>query len=219
MPLRDRARGLIRGPDQPATRDPQLSFGSWDVLAATERVIQICHPDWRGVRTVAYSFRTPVVECDNLTLWADHLIDHMTSARIETVVIQGWPPGAAGLATRLAEVGIEVKCVLHSSPAQHGAEMGEAAVADEVLSLGRSGILTEVGMAKVGVPAAFTAAGYPVTYVPNRVPVLPHLDPVDLGAGIAHRRVRRAVLEEECRHPAARCRFARWGGGSCDETT
>jgi hypothetical protein len=53
-----------------------------------------------------------------------------------------------------------------------------------VLSLRRSGVLTEVGMAKVGVPEAFTAAGYPVTYVPNRVPVLPRIDRVDLGPGL-----------------------------------
>ena len=108
----------------------------------------------------------------------------MTAADIDTVVIQGWPPGAAGFASRLAEIGIQVKCVLHSSPAQHGAEVGEAAVVDEVLSLGHRGVLTEVGMAKVGVPEAFTAAGYPVTYVPNRVPLLPPFDPVDLGAGL-----------------------------------
>jgi hypothetical protein len=100
------------------------------------------------------------------------------------VVIQGWPPGAAGFATRLAELGIEVKCVLHSSPAQHGAEAGEAAVVDEVLFLRRTGVLAEVGMAKVGVPEALTAAGHPVTFVPNRVPTMPDLERVDLGPGL-----------------------------------
>lgn len=175
---------MLRGSDVAAPRTPVLSFGSWDELSSTERVIQICHPDWRGVRTVAYSFGSPVVECDNLTLWSDYLMDHITRASVELVVIQGWPPGAGGLAARLAEVGIEIKCVLHSSPAQHGAEAGEAAVVDEVFSLGKSGVLTEVGMVKVGVPDAFTAAGYPITYVPNRVPVLPQLDRVDLGSGL-----------------------------------
>jgi hypothetical protein len=100
------------------------------------------------------------------------------------VVIQGWPPGAGGFAERLASSGVPVKCVLHSSPAQHGAEAGEAAVVDEIFSLGRSGVLAEVGMAKVGVPQAFTAAGYPVTYVPNRVPILPAIDRVELGPGL-----------------------------------
>lgn len=167
-----------------SVRAPVLSFGAWDKLAPTERVIQVCHPDWRGVRTVAYSFGSPIVECDNLALWSDHLVDHITSASVETVVIQGWPPGAAAFTARLSEVGIEVKSVLHSSPAQHGAEAGEAAVADEILSLARSGILAEVGMAKVGVPQAFAAAGYPVTLVPNRVPIMPELERVDLGSGL-----------------------------------
>ena len=175
---------MLRGSDVAAPRTPVLSFGSWDELPSAERVIQICHPEWRGVRTVAYSFGSPVVECDNLILWSDYLMDHITGASIEVVVIQGWPPGAGGFAARLAEVGIEVKCVLHSSPAQHGAEAGEAAVVDEVLSLGKSGVLTGVGMAKVGVPEAFTAGGYPVTYVPNRVPVMPAMDRVDLGPGL-----------------------------------
>ena len=125
-----------------------------------------------------------MVECDNLVLWSDHLLDGITASQVETVVIQGWPPGAADFSRRLAEVGVTVKCVLHSSPAQHGAEAGEATVVEEILRLARSGILSEVGMAKVGVPEAFTAAGYPVTYVPNRVPVLPEVTRVDLGPGL-----------------------------------
>ena len=184
MPLRDRARSLLRGPEPTRLRPPVLSFESWEELPETERVIQICHPDWRGVRTVARSFRSPVVECDDLSLWSDHLVDHITASSVEMVVIQGWPPGAAVLARRLHEVGLVVKCVLHSSPAQHGAEAGEAAVADEILGLAVSGALAEVGMAKTGVPEAFRAAGYPVTYVPNRVPVLPELSKVDLGPGL-----------------------------------
>jgi hypothetical protein len=184
LPLRNRARSLLKGADASRARPPILSFGTWDGLAPTERVIQICHPDWRGVRTVAYSFASPVVECNDLTVWADHLVDHITAANVEMVVIQGWPPGAAEFAARLDEVGMVVKCVLHSSPAQHGAEAGEAVVVDEVLSLARTGVLSEVGMAKVGVPEAFTAVGYPVTYVPNRVPVLPEFKTVDLGPGL-----------------------------------
>jgi hypothetical protein len=174
----------LRGGGRNTARKPILSFGSWGDLGAIERVIQICHPDWRGVRTVAYSFRSPVVECDDLALWSDYLLDQITAASIEVVVVQGWPSGAAGLVTRLAEVGLPVKCVLHSSPAQHGAEEGEAAVVEEVLTLAASGVLAEVGMAKVGVPEALTAAGHPVTYVPNRVPVLPDVDKVDLGPGL-----------------------------------
>lgn len=161
-----------------------LSFGSWDDLQSSERVIQICHPDWRGVRTVSYSFASPVVECDNLSVWSDNLIEHITRANVEMVVIQGWPPGAGRFATRLAEVGIGVKCVLHSSPAQHGAEAGEAAVVDEVFTLARNEVLSEVGMAKVGVAEAFTAAGHPVTFVPNRVPVMPDMKRIDLGPGL-----------------------------------
>jgi len=164
---------------------PALSFGSWNEFPkASPNVLQVCHPDWRGVRTVAYSFQTPVVECDDLALWGPDLTKHIDQADIETVVIQGWPPGAAEFADRLNRAGTRVKCVLHSSPAQHGAEVGEAAVVDEVLRLSRAGVLAGVGMAKAGAPEAFAATGYPVSYVPNRVPQMPDIRKRDLGPGL-----------------------------------
>ena len=162
-----------------------MSFGSWERFSESgSEVIQICHPDWRGVRTVANSFGAPVVESDDLTAWGDDLLGRFRDASIGMVVIQGWPPGAAGFAARLSAGGITVKCVLHSSPAQHGAESGEARVVDDVLALQRSGVLSEVGMAKVGVHQAFAAAGHPVTYVPNRVPRIPEINRLDLGPGL-----------------------------------
>ncbi|MFQ5524310.1 MAG: hypothetical protein ACE5F5_12175, partial [Acidimicrobiia bacterium] len=169
----------LRG-DRPG-REPHLSFGSWDRLEAGA-VVQVCHPDWRGIRTVAYGFATPVIECDDLTRWSGVLVDGLASAGC--VVVQGWPPGAAGLVRALAARGIRAKAVLHSSPAQHGAEPGEAAVVDEVLSLAAEGVLAGVGMGKDGVAAAFTALGHPVTHVPNRVPQLPNLERRDLGEGL-----------------------------------
>jgi hypothetical protein len=175
---------LLKPDGEAIDRAPVLSFGSWDAFPDTDRVIQICHPDWRGVRTAAHSFRSPVVESDDLAFWADHLVEHIGAIDVAVVVIQGWPPGSAELAARLADSGLGVKCILHSSPAQHGAEAGEAAVTAEVLDLARSGIISEVGMAKVGVPEAFTAVGYPVTYVPNRVPLLPKIEQTDLGPGL-----------------------------------
>ena len=166
-------------------REPVLSFGSWDRFPATQPgIVQVCHPDWRGVRTVAYAFRAPVVECDDLERWGGQLADQIDSAGVTIVVIQGWPPGSAVFARLLLDRGVRVSCVLHSSPAQHGAEAGEAAVVDEVLRLQQSGVLARVGMAKAGAPEAFTAAGFDVQYVPNRTPAMPDLTEVDLGTGL-----------------------------------
>jgi hypothetical protein len=146
-------------------------------------VVQVCHPDWRGVRTVAYGFATPVVECDDLGRWGSELLGGIKEAGVEVVVIQGWPPGAGQFVDLLHREGLRTGCVLHSSPAQHGAEGGEAIVVEEILALGRSGVLDAVGMAKAGVHAAFAALGYEVAYVPNRVPVLPAFERMDLGPG------------------------------------
>jgi hypothetical protein len=184
LPLRDRARTLLKGGEGSPRRAPVLSFVSWEEFPRNQRVIQVCHPDWRGVRTATYAFRSPVVECDDLDYWSDDLSDQITRLEIETVVIQGWPPGAARFAGLLAERGIKVKCVLHSSPAQHGAEAGEAQVADEVLTLGQTGTLAGVGMVKSGVAEAFRAAGHHVVHVPNRAPDVPPITRIDLGPGL-----------------------------------
>ncbi len=183
LAARDLARRILGRGAQ--LRSPILSFGSWDRFPTDQpKVVQVCHPDWRGVRTATYAFRSPVVECDDLTTWSDQLIEGITGESIDLVIIQGWPPGAAGFAARLADMGIRVKAVLHSSPAQHGAEMGEADVADEVLSLFSHKVLAEVGMVKYGVAEAFRAGGHPVTYLPNRAPLMPEVAKVDLGPGL-----------------------------------
>lgn len=132
---------------------------------------------------MTYAFGAPVIECADLDSWRRHLASNVQDANVECVVIQGWPPGSAGFVDELNGRGVRVQCILHSSPAQHGAEAGEASVVDEVLMLGESGRLTRVGMVKAGVSEAFEALGYSVWHVPNRAPVLPEREVMDLGAG------------------------------------
>jgi hypothetical protein len=99
-------------------------------------------------------------------------------------VIQGWPPGAGQFVGLLGRAGVRAACILHSSPAQHGAEGGEAMVVDEILALLDEGALAAVGMAKSGVHQAYAALGYEIAFVPNRVPVLPTFEKIDLGPGL-----------------------------------
>jgi hypothetical protein len=169
----------------PSIRAPHLSFGAWDQLPkVSPLVIQVCHPDWRGVRTVAYGFATPVVEGEDLGHWGSELVDSIAASGVELVVIQGWPPGAREFVGLLGRAGVRAACVLHSSPAQHGAEGGEAMVVDEVLALLDERSLAAVGMAKSGVHQAYAALGYEIAHVPNRVPVLPTFEKIDLGPGL-----------------------------------
>jgi hypothetical protein len=147
-------------------------------------VLQVCHPDWRGIRTLTYAFREPVVECDDLSVWGGAIANEAADRGVRCVVIQGWPPGSAVLASRLRDHGVTVKCVLHSSAVQHGGDPAEAAVADEVLAAVREGLLDGLGMAKEGLGEAFVALGYPVSYVPNRAPLIPPVERVDLCEGM-----------------------------------
>ena len=133
---------------------------------------------------MAYGFDTPVVECDDLARWGTDLVNAVKDAGVEVVVIQGWPPGSGPFVELLHREGVKTACVLHSSPAQHGAEGSEAMVVDEILALSKSGALDSVGMAKSGVHDAFAALGYDIAFVPNRVPRLPEFEKLDLGPGL-----------------------------------
>ena len=164
---------------------PALSFGSWDQLPdADPRVIVVCHPDWRGVRTAAYSFGHPVVESADLEPWGESLTAAMVENDVDVVVLHAFPPGSAEFLERAHRAGIGTRVVLHSSMAQHGAEVGEAAVADEVLRLSNDGVVDRVGFVKGGLAESYVALGHPVSYVPNRAPQLPEITPRDLGSGL-----------------------------------
>lgn len=164
------------------SRPPILSFTSWGNLPSNDAsVVVVCHPDWRGVRTAAYSFREPTVECDDLTRWGRAIVNEMNSHDVAVVVVHGFPPGSGGFLAQARAAGIETRVVLHSSMTQHGAEPGEAEVADTVMALSRDGTIGRVGFVKAGLAEAFAALGYPAAYVPNRAPDMPVISPVDLG--------------------------------------
>ncbi len=178
-------REVLRRTRRQREREPTLSFGSWDRLpAADPQVIVVCHPDWRGVRTAAYSFREPVVESADLGQWGDALIAEMAAHDVDVVVLHGFPPGSAGFLEKANRGGLRTRVVLYSSMAQHGAEAGEAAVADEVLALARSEVLDRVGFAKAGLAESFVALGYPAFYVPTRAPDLPEVARHDFDPGL-----------------------------------
>ena len=113
---------------------PVLSFGSWEKLPSAQ-VIQVCHPEWRGIRAATYAFGGPIVECADLAAWTPELISTMQAREVSCVIIQGWPSGAAGFAAEAARTGITVKAVLHSSPALQGASPAEAQVAATMFGL------------------------------------------------------------------------------------
>ena len=180
--MRDLLRVFRSGPDD---HPPILSFGTWDDLpAADPSVMVICHPDWRGVRTAAYSFGHPVVEVADLARWGESLTAAMTSHGVDVAALHAFPPGSEVFLAQAHEAGIGTRVVLHSSMAQHGAEIGEATVADEVLRLAETGVVDRVGFVKAGLAESFAALGHPVSYVPNRTPRMPEVTDQDLGPGL-----------------------------------
>jgi glycosyltransferase involved in cell wall biosynthesis len=162
-----------------------LSVGTWQALTG-HQVLQVCHPDWRGVRAATYGFEDPVVETADASESALRIVDGARETGIETIVVQGFPPGSADLLLAATRAGLRTRCVLHSSPAQHGAERGEAFVAEQVLSLAGEGVIGQIGFVKEGLAEMFAALGYESRWVPNRMPKLSEIKTTELAGQRPH---------------------------------
>lgn len=180
--MADRMRRLIRRPG--AAQRARLLIPSWERIAPEDRrVVQVCHPDWLGVKAATYAFRAPVFETSHPGEDAALIVAEAQEAGARVVVVQAWPEGSAELIATCTRAGLETRAVIHSSMAQHGADHGEAQWAAAALTMTRSGELGRVGFVKAGVSEAYRALGYPAEYLPNRVPVVPDVAPIDLGSG------------------------------------
>ena len=169
----DRFRRSGRGSRPDRTPPLHRSFEAWADLDQSERsVVQICHPDWRGVRTATYAFRTPVVESSDFTRHAETLAAEFAANGVETLVVQAWPPGSAALLEAASRRGIRTAVVFHSSMAQHGTDAGEGEAVSEALRLAAVGAVGRVGFVKDGLAEVFRSLGYDAFYAPNRVPSL-----------------------------------------------
>jgi hypothetical protein len=133
--------------------------------------------------------RSPVVETADCAAASDEIVAGMLTAGVGVLAIHGFPPGSEKLLEAAVGAGISTRVVLHSSMSQHGAEAGEAAVADTVMALAAAGSVHRVGFVKLGMAEAFTALGHDAAYVPNRAPNVPPLparavsgDRINIGA-------------------------------------
>ena len=146
-------------------------------------VLQVCHPEWRGVRASALAFRDPIIESTDLDLLVEH-VSSMVEAGVRLVVIQGWPPNADGFARAATRAGLIVAALSHSAPSQHGVDAAEAEALAAVFGLRSEGVIDRIGTVKAGVSEAFASLGQPVVHVPNRVPIVDHVTSPPLGEGI-----------------------------------
>jgi hypothetical protein len=128
------------------------------------------------------AFRDPVVEASDLNVLTPHA-EALTAAGVTTVVIQGWPPNASRFAKAMSSAGLQVLAVFHSSPAQHGVDIGEAEAVNEMLDLQGAGIIHGVASVKAGLTTPFQALGYDVSPLSNRVPNLGDINPASVPDG------------------------------------
>ncbi|GMQ94864.1 MAG: hypothetical protein BMS9Abin12_2377 [Acidimicrobiia bacterium] len=159
-----------------------LSFDSWDTLSADERqTVQVCHPQWRGVRTAAYAFGDPVVEVIELE---QGLAEEMKEVGVGTVVVHASPPGTVDFLRRASALGLKTLQVFHSSMAQHGSDAGEAENVSTAIQMQSDDDLDGIGFVKIGIAEVFRDLGSRTFHVPNRVPRLPSVNKVPLGHGL-----------------------------------
>lgn len=140
----------------------------------------VCHPGWRGVRTSAYTFRTPMVETADAAEDAGRILRTARESGLDTIVVHGVPPGTLALLQEAKQDGLATRVVLYSSPAQHGAGKSESDVIDRLLRWQTDGPLDRLGMAKEGVAEALNALGHSVWFVPARIPDVPAVTPNQL---------------------------------------
>lgn len=159
---------------------PSYPGGKWG------RVVNLCHPDWRGVRTAAHSYRVPVIEVADAGSWAKAIVAKLSEQAVEVAVLQGYPPGSDRLLSQLKAAGIATRAVLYSSPSQHGIDGGEVEMLSSLLTLCKRGVLGKLGLAKQGMAEALRALGHHAEYLPTPVPRLPEVMPINLPAGRTH---------------------------------
>ena len=178
----ERTKHRLRGTSGDVPASVHRSFSAWDTLDSSDvATVQICHPQWRGVRTAAYAFGDPVIETSRLET---DLADEMREAGVRTVVIHASPPGSASFIRYASELGMSVMQVIHSSMAQHGTDAGEAEAVSNALAMQAAGDLTRVGFVKIGVAEVFQHLGYKAFHVPNRTPQMPDITTVPLAEGL-----------------------------------
>ncbi len=147
-----------------------------------EGVVQVCHPDWRGVRESSYAFRDPVIEASDLAELIP-MLDDVIAAGATTVAIQGWPAGAETFARAATTAGLRVLSVFHSSPAQHGVDAGESDAVFAMLTLQAEGVVDRVATVKAGVAKSMRSAGYDVAHIGNRIPDIGQITPARVAEG------------------------------------
>jgi hypothetical protein len=145
-------------------------------------VVQVCHPDWRGVREASYAFRDPVIEASDLAELIP-MLDDIMAAGATTVVIQGWPAGAEKFARAAATAGLAVRTVFHSSPAQHGVDAGEGDAVFAMLTLHAEGVVDRVATVKAGVAESMRSTGYDVAHIGNHIPDIAQIEPATVAEG------------------------------------
>lgn len=140
-------------------------------------ILNVCHPDWRGVRTAAYTFGEPVLEVADAGE-PEPLAAAVAASGTRLVVVHAFVPGTEGLLRALHRREVATAAVHYSSPAQHGAGRSESDVIDTLLRLRTEGVLTRLGMAKEGVAEGLAALGHDAAFVPVRPPRVPDFQPL-----------------------------------------
>lgn len=144
-------------------------------------VVGICHPDWRGVRTAAQTFRVPVIQSDDLERDAAEIV--ATLADVRMLIVHGMPPGTRSLLEGATAAGIRTGAIHYSSPAQHGAGAAEWDQVTNLLSMLDAGVLQRLGFAKAGIAEVIESQGRRASFVPARPPLIKPVQPLDLGPG------------------------------------
>ncbi len=176
--MRERFRRLLSPASRP-TSDPTLGGAPVDGRA---RVVALCHPEWRGIRSATKALGLPMVEASDLDRQGSTVGAILDALGTEMVVVSGFPPGTERFVLAQSPRR-RFRILMHSSMAQHGAEAGESAVIGTIARLSASGHVEHLGFTKEGQAEALSALGVPAVFVPAAIEELEEVARDDLGPG------------------------------------
>ncbi|KAI3637387.1 hypothetical protein MIR68_004036 [Amoeboaphelidium protococcarum] len=142
-----------------------------DLIKSSAEIVNICHPEWHGIRQATYGQGYPVLEIPGLLndLHEVRLMELFSSlSKLRTVIVNGIPHKMIEFAYILRHYmpNIQIIFIYHGSISQPFHE-AEASLVNDMIIAAQEGVIDRVGVVKNGIENSFKAMGVDVVEIWN----------------------------------------------------
>ncbi|KAI3654775.1 hypothetical protein MP228_000155 [Amoeboaphelidium protococcarum] len=134
-----------------------------DLIKSSTEIVNICHPEWHGIRQATYGQGYPVLEIPGLLndLHEVRLMELLSSlSKLRTVIVNGIPNRMIEFAYILRHYmpNVQIIFIYHGSISQPFHE-AEASLVNDMIIAAQEGVIDRVGVVKNGIENSFKAMG------------------------------------------------------------